>query len=75
VAPLPREDPTAPLARTHLEVARMIRLFERLVDDLDPGSGEDVDRPTSNGMLWALDGNPVLQFALEDELYAQLRTR
>jgi hypothetical protein len=35
---LPGEDPTGPLVRTHQEIARLVRLFARLVEQL-PGGG------------------------------------
>ena len=71
-AAFPGEDPTAPMARTHREIARTIRLFGRLVDDLPGDRLDAVDLVDAQRLLWGLHGILTLHFALEDELYAEL---
>ena len=80
----PGEDPTAPLVRSHHEIARRIRLFARLVDEFpDAGSTSDGGRNAIDPMdredlvdlqraLWGLHAVLDLHFTLEDDLYSQL---
>lgn len=68
------EDPTQPLARSHREIARRIRLFDRLVEDL-PTAGMGADEKAElQRLLWSLHGVLELHIMLEDELYAELRS-
>jgi soluble P-type ATPase len=67
------EDPTPPLTRSHREIARRIRLFGRLVDEL-PATGLESDEITElQRELWGLYAVLDLHVTLEDELYAALR--
>ncbi|MEX0953348.1 MAG: heavy metal translocating P-type ATPase [Nitriliruptoraceae bacterium] len=67
-----QEDPTSPLVRTHREIARRIRLFDRLVDDI---GSDGPDRDEVLDLQRSLFGlHAVLEFhlALEQELYSHL---
>jgi heavy metal translocating P-type ATPase len=67
------EDPTLPLRRSHREIARRIRLFARLVDEL-PETGLEPDEIAElQRELWGLHAVLDLHVTLEDELYAGLR--
>jgi heavy metal translocating P-type ATPase len=68
------EDPTAPMARSHREIARRIRLFERTVDELPPEGPDREDALDLQRSLWGLHAVLDLHLALEDELYAELLT-
>jgi heavy metal translocating P-type ATPase len=68
----PGLDPTPPLIRAHREIARRIRLFARLVDEL-PTDGLEPDEVLEvQRSLWALHAVLDLHVTLEDELYAEL---
>ena len=71
-AAFPGEDPTAPMARTHREIARTIRLYSRLIDDLPTGGLDAIDLVDAQRLLWTLHAILALHFALEDELYSAL---
>ena len=66
------EDPTLPLVRTHRELARRIRLLDRLVDDLGPGGPEPDEILDLQRSLFGLHAVLELHLSLEDELYAHL---
>ena len=66
------EDPTLPLVRTHRELARRIRLFDRLVDDLGPEGPEPDEVLDLQRSLFGLHAVLELHLSLEDELYAHL---
>jgi heavy metal translocating P-type ATPase len=66
------EDPTVPLVRTHREIIRRIRLFSRLVDEIDeagPDTDEVLDLQRS---LFGLQAVLELHLPIEDELYGYL---
>jgi heavy metal translocating P-type ATPase len=66
------EDPTAPLARAHLEIAHRVRVLGRLIDDLPAdGIGAD-DRRDLRRVLYGLHAILALHFAEEDEQYVPL---
>ena len=66
------EDPTSPLRRSHREIARRIRLFARLVEEL-PDSGPEPDEIGElQRELWGLHAVLDLHVTLEDELYSGL---
>jgi heavy metal translocating P-type ATPase len=73
-AAYPGEDPTAPMARSHREIARRIRLIERTVDELPDEGPDREDVLDLQRSLWGLHAVLDLHLALEDELYADLRT-
>lgn len=65
-------DPTSPLVRTHRELARRIRLFDRLVREIDergPDPDEILDLQRS---LFGLQAVMEFHLAMEDELYSHL---
>jgi heavy metal translocating P-type ATPase len=66
------DDMTAAMHRTHTEIFRLIRLFDRLVRDL-PGDGPTTDdRMDLRRILYGLDAILRLHMAQEEELYASL---
>jgi hypothetical protein len=66
------EDPTASLARAHLEIAHRVRVLGRLIDDL-PAEGIGVDdRRDLRRVLYGLHAILALHFAQEDEQYVPL---
>jgi hypothetical protein len=65
-------DPTPPLIRAHREIARRIRLFARLVDELPTSRLEPDEVLELQRSLWALHAVLDLHVTLEDELYAEL---
>jgi iron-sulfur cluster repair protein YtfE (RIC family) len=70
----PGEDRTAPMSRSHREIARRVRLLDRTVDEL-PAEGPDrEDVLDLRRSLWGLHAVLDLHLALEDELYAELPT-
>jgi len=69
------EDPTAAMSRAHLEIAHLVRLFGRLVDELPPGdlaplTGEDLR--DLRRILYGLHAILRLHFAQEEEQYLPL---
>lgn len=71
---LPGEDPTGPLVRTHQEIARLVRLFARLVEQLPVMGPQPEDLRDIRRILYGLNAILTLHFAQEDELYALLST-
>lgn len=72
VAILPGEDPTLPLVRTHREIARLSRLFSRLVARVSEGARLADELRDLRRVLYGLHAILTLHFAQEDELYALL---
>jgi heavy metal translocating P-type ATPase len=70
----PGEDPTGPLRRSHREIARLIRLYTRLVDDLPDEGPDREDVLDLQRSLWGLHAVLDLHLLLEDELYSGLTT-
>jgi heavy metal translocating P-type ATPase len=69
------EDPTASMSRAHLEIAHLVRLFGRLVDELPQGDGEPLaadDLRDLRRILYGLHAILRLHFAQEDEQYLPL---
>ncbi|HEV7518103.1 MAG TPA: heavy metal translocating P-type ATPase, partial [Thermoanaerobaculia bacterium] len=68
-------DPTAAMSRAHLEIAHLVRLFGRLVDELPPGDQGPLtgdDRRDLRRILYGLHAILRLHFAQEDEQYLPL---
>jgi heavy metal translocating P-type ATPase len=74
------EDPTASMSRAHLEIAHLVRLFGRLVDEL-PADTTSAGEPTPlapddlrdlRRILYGLHAVLRLHFAQEDEQYLPL---
>lgn len=66
------EDPTAPLARAHLEIAHRVRVLGRLIDDLPSDAIGADDRRDLRRVLYGLHAILALHFAQEDEQYLPL---
>ena len=69
------EDPTAAMSRAHLEIAHLVRLFGRLVDELPAGELEPLapdDLRDLRRILYGLHAILRLHFAQEDEQYLPL---
>jgi soluble P-type ATPase len=69
------EDPTAPMSRAHLEIAHLVRLFGRLVDELPPDDFEPLtpdDLRDLRRILYGLHAILRLHFAQEEEQYLPL---
>jgi heavy metal translocating P-type ATPase len=66
------EDPMASMARAHVEIAHLARVFRALLDDLPPeGPGPD-DLMDLRRVLYGLHAILRLHFAQEEEAYAWL---
>lgn len=66
------EDPTAPMSRAHLEIARLVRIYGGLLDDL-PEDGPDPDDVRDlRRVLYSLHAILKLHFAQEEESYLTL---
>ncbi len=66
------EDPTTPLVRTHREISRRIRLFDRLVADVGDEGPEPDEILDLQRSLFGLHAVLTLHLSLEDELYSHL---
>jgi heavy metal translocating P-type ATPase len=69
------EDPTAAMSRAHLEIAHLVRLFGRLVDELPPDDFAPLppdDLRDLRRILYGLHAILRLHFAQEDEQYLPL---
>ncbi len=66
------EDPTAPMSRAHLEIARLVRIYGGLLDDL-PEDGPDPDDVRDlRRVLYSRHAILKLHFAQEEESYLTL---
>lgn len=66
------EDPTASLARTHLEIAHRVRVLGRLIDDLSADAIGPDDRRDLRRVLYGLHAIVALHIAQEDEQFVPL---
>jgi heavy metal translocating P-type ATPase len=66
------DDPTVTMSREHREIAHLVRLLARLLDDLGPGGPEPDDLPELRRVLYALHAILRLHFAQEEEAYLSL---
>ncbi|GMU65104.1 MAG: ATPase P [Acidobacteriota bacterium] len=66
------EDPTAALARAHLEIAHRVRVLGRLIDDLAADAIAPDDRRDLRRVLYGLHAIVALHIAQEDEQYVPL---
>jgi heavy metal translocating P-type ATPase len=71
-ATLGSDDPLAPMSRTHQEIFHLVRVFERLMDDLPADGPAPEDRLDLRRTLYALHTVLRLHFAQEEELYLSL---
>jgi hypothetical protein len=66
------EDPTATMDRAHTEIAHLVNLLGRLLEDI-PGEGPDADDTKElRRILYGLDAVLRLHFAQEEESYFAL---
>jgi heavy metal translocating P-type ATPase len=66
------EDPMASMARAHIEIAHLSRVYRSLLDDLPPGGPDPEDLMDLRRVLYGLHAILRLHFAQEEEAYAWL---
>jgi hypothetical protein len=66
------EDPTAPMNRAHLEIAHLVRVLGRHLDESPPEGPTADDTRELRRILYGLDAILRLHFAQEDEAYLAL---
>jgi hypothetical protein len=69
------DDPTAPMSRTHLEIAHLIAVLGRNVEDLPPEGPGPEDVRELRRVLYGLEAILRLHFAQEEESYLALLDR
>jgi hypothetical protein len=69
------EDPTAPMSRTHQEIAHLITVFGRNIEDLPAEGPGPEDIRELRRVLYGLEAILRLHFAQEDESYLALLDR
>ncbi|MDH4113695.1 MAG: heavy metal translocating P-type ATPase, partial [Actinomycetota bacterium] len=66
------EDPMASMARAHVEIAHLTRVYRSLVDDMPSGAPAPEDLMDLRRVLYGLHAILRLHFAQEEEAYAWL---
>jgi heavy metal translocating P-type ATPase len=66
------DDPTAPMNRAHLEIAHLVNVLGRVLDDLPEEGPSAEDLPELRRVLYGLDAVLKLHFAQEEESYLAL---
>jgi len=66
------EDPMASMARAHVEISHLTRVFRQLIEDLPPGGPDPEDVVDLRRVLYGLHAILRLHFAQEEESYAWL---
>jgi len=66
------DDSTSALHGTHTEIFRLVRRYERLLDEMPADGPTPDDRPDVRRLLYGLDAILRLHFAQEEELYLSL---
>ena len=66
------EDPMASMARAHIEIEHLARVFRTLLDDLPAEGPEPEDLMDLRRVLYGLHAILRLHFAQEEEAYAWL---
>ena len=66
------EDPMSTMSRSHVEIAHLTRVFQALLDELDPGGPNPDDLMDLRRVLYGLHAILRLHFAQEEEVYAWL---
>jgi hypothetical protein len=69
------DNPTGPMTRAHLEIAHLVRLYGRLLDELPPGELGAEDLRDLRRVLYGLHAILRLHFAQEEEQYLPLLDR
>jgi hemerythrin-like domain-containing protein len=65
-------DPTAPMSREHTEIAHLVNLFARTLDDLPEDGPDSEDERELRRMLYGLNAILKLHLAQEEESYLTL---
>lgn len=63
------EDPTAPMSRGHLEIARLVRVYSSLLDEIGDDVPDAEDLRELRRVLYGLHAILKLHFAQEEESY------
>jgi hypothetical protein len=66
------EDPMSSMARAHVEISHLVRVFQQLLVDLPPEGPDRDDLVDLRRVLYGLHAILRLHFAQEDEAYAWL---
>ena len=66
------EDPTSSMARAHVEISHLARIYGRLLDQLPPEGPSADDATDLRRILYGLYAILRLHFAQEEEAYAWL---
>ena len=66
------DDPTATMSRAHLEIAHLVNVFGRTMNDLPPAGPDSEDTRELRRILYSLDAILRLHFAQEEESYLAL---
>ena len=66
------EDPMSSMARAHVEISHLIRVYRQLLEDLPPAGPDRDDLVDLRRVLYGLHAILRLHFAQEDEAYAWL---
>jgi hypothetical protein len=66
------EDPMSSMARAHIEISHLARVFQQLVEDLPPEGPSPDDLLDLRRVLYGLHAILRLHFAQEEEAYAWL---
>ncbi len=66
------EDPMSSMARAHIEIDHLARVYQQLLDDLPPGEPSPDDLTDLRRVLYGLHAVLRLHFAQEEEAYAWL---
>ncbi len=66
------QDPTAPMSRMHIEIAHLIGLYGRLIDDVPATGPDDDDAREVRRVLYSLDAVLRLHMAQEEQEYLSL---
>jgi len=66
------DDPTATMSRAHLEIAHLVNVFGRTIDDLSSTGPDPEDTDELRRILYSLDAILRLHFAQEEESYLAL---
>jgi hypothetical protein len=66
------EDPMSSMARAHVEIEHLIRVYRQLLEDLPPEGPDRDDLVDLRRVLYGLHAILRLHFAQEEEAYAWL---
>ena len=66
------EDPMSSMARAHVEISHLVRVYRQLLDDMSPDGPDREDLVDLRRVLYGLHAILRLHFAQEEEAYAWL---